>query len=78
MAAAFADKLLAGAQQGTQLLRLGIRHKAAADQPVGQQIGQPGGVVDIGLAPRDVFDVPGIGQHQTNLAVAQNVPTGFQ
>src|SRR5215831_16225673 len=32
MAAAFASKLLAGAQQGTQLLRLRVRNKAAADQ----------------------------------------------
>ena len=74
MAAAFANELLAGAQQAAQFLRLGIRHKAAADQPVGHQIGQPGGVVDIGLAPRDVLDMPGIRQHQGQIAVAQNMP----
>jgi hypothetical protein len=74
MAASFANKLLAGAQQAAQFLGLGIRHEAAADQPVGHQIGQPSGVIDIGLAPRDVLDVSGIGQHQGKIAVAQNVP----
>jgi len=74
MAASFANELLAGTQQAAQFLCLGIRHKAAADQPMGHQIGQPGGVVDIGLAPRNVLDVPGIDQHQGKIVVAQNVP----
>jgi hypothetical protein len=74
MAAPFAHELLAGTQQSAQLLRRGIRHKAAADQPMRHQIGQPGGIVDIGLASRDVLNVPGIGQYQGKIAVAQNVP----
>ena len=74
MAASLTNELLAGAQQAAQFLRLGVRHEAAADQAMGYQIGQPGGVVDIGLAPRHVLDVPGIGQHQGEIAVAQNVP----
>jgi hypothetical protein len=32
MAAAFANEFFAGAQQAAQFLRLGIGHKAAADQ----------------------------------------------
>jgi len=50
MAAGLPHQLLAGAQQVAHLLGLLIRHKAAADQTVGQQIGQPGGVVDVGPA----------------------------
>ena len=43
-----------------------------------QQIGQPSRVVDVGLAARDVLHVCGIGEHQRERAVGQNVPTGFQ
>ena len=39
-----------------------------------QQIGQPSRVVDVGLAARDVLHVCGIGEHQRERAVGQNVP----
>ena len=64
MAAALPHQLLAGAQQVAHLLSLLIRHKAAADQAVRQQIGQPGGVVHVGLAPRHILDVRRVRQHQ--------------
>ena len=38
------------------------------------QLGQPRGVVNVGLAPRHIFDVAGIGQHQFELAVGENMP----
>jgi hypothetical protein len=61
-----------------QFLGLLIRHKTAADQAMGQQIGEPGGVIHIGLAPRHILDVRRDRQHQLNIAVAQDVHTGFQ
>jgi len=64
MAAALPHQLLAGAQQVAHLLSLLIRHKAAADQAVRQQIGQPGGVVHVGLAPRHILDVRRVREHQ--------------
>ena len=57
MAAALAHQLLAGAQQVAHLLGLLIRHETAADQAVRHKIGQPGGVIHVGLAPRHVLDV---------------------
>ena len=60
------------------LLGLFVRHEAASDQPMGHQIGQPGGVVDVGLAARHVLDMGRVRQHQLELAVTQNMPTGFQ
>jgi hypothetical protein len=74
MAAALPHQLLAGAQQVAHLLGLLIRHKAAADQAMRQQIGQPGGVIHVGLAPRHVLDVCGVRQHQGEIAVAQDMP----
>ena len=38
------------------------------------QIGQPGGVVHIGLAPRHVLDMGGVGQYLFELTIRQNVP----
>jgi hypothetical protein len=63
-----------GKLQIAHLLGLLIRHKATADQAMGQQIGQPGGVVDVGLAPRHVLNVCGVGQHQREIGVVQDVP----
>ena len=74
MAAALAHELLAGAQQIAHLLGWLVGHKAGLDQPMRHQIGQPDGVVDVGLAPRHVLDVGGVGQHQFELAVGENVP----
>jgi hypothetical protein len=39
-------------------------HKAAAQQPALQQLSQPGGVGDVGLAPGQVLHVPRIAQQQ--------------
>jgi hypothetical protein len=67
-------ELLTAAQQVAHLLGLLIRHKTTADQPVRQQFGQPGGIVDVGLAARHILDVRRIRQHQFELAVRENVP----
>jgi hypothetical protein len=74
MPAALAHQLLADAQQVAQLLGLRVRHKTALDQAVCQQIGQPSGIVHVGLAPRHIFDMRGVRQHQRKIAVAQDVP----
>ncbi len=74
MAAAFAHQLLAGAQQVAHLLGLLIGHETAADQAGCQKIGQPGGVVDVGLAPWHVLDMRCVRQHQGEIAVAQHMP----
>jgi hypothetical protein len=41
---------------------------------VRHQIGQPGGVVDVGLAPRHVLDVGGVGQRQLEFAIGEDMP----
>jgi hypothetical protein len=74
MAGPFAHQLLARPHKTAQLLRLAIRHEARPDQPVRLQIGQPLRVADIALAARHVLDVRRIGQHQLELAVAQDMP----
>ena len=76
MAAGLPHQLLAGAQQGAHLLGLLIRHKAAADQAVRQQIGQPSRVVHIGLAPGHVLDMRRVGQHEFEVAF-EHVPHGL-
>ena len=65
---ALAHELLARARQRAQLLHRRRRHEAGADQAVGQQIGQPHRVVDVGLAPGHVLHVRGVGQHQLEVA----------
>ena len=59
-----ADQLLAGAGQVAQRLHRRRRHEAGADQAVGQQVGQPHGVVHVGLAAGHVLDLRRVGQHQ--------------
>jgi hypothetical protein len=58
------DQLLAGAQQLTQFLDLLIRNKTAANQAVGQQVGDPRRIADIRLPTRNILDVSGIRQNQ--------------
>ena len=70
MAAALAHQLLAGAQQGAHFLGLAVRHETAPDQAVRQKIGEPGGIVHVGLAPRHVLDMRRVRQHQREIAVA--------
>ena len=83
MACLLSRQLLAGPQQGPQFLECLVRDKAAADQAARHQIGDPGGVVDVGppgqvpegmLAAGDIFDVRGIRNQQLEVAVAQDVP----
>src|SRR3954470_13891535 len=57
-----------------QHLRLGIWHEAAADQAMGQEIGQPGRIIDVGFAARHVLDVPGVRQHQLKISVTEDMP----
>ncbi len=74
VAASLANKLLTRAQQIAQNLGLGIRHEAAPDQTMGNKICQPSGIVDLGLAARNVLDVFGVRQHQRKIAITQDVP----
>jgi hypothetical protein len=41
---------------------------------MGQKIGQPGRVIDVGLAARHVLDMLGVCQHQLKIAIAEDVP----
>ncbi len=74
MAAALAHQLLAGAQQGAHLLGLLVRHETTSDQAMRQKVGEPSGIVHVGLAPGHVLDVRRVRQHQREIAVAQDVP----
>ena len=47
-----------------QFLNRGRRHEAAPNQPVRQQVRDPGRVVPVALAARDVSDMLGVGEHQ--------------
>ena len=71
-----ADQLLAGAQQGSQLLCRRARDEARADQPMREQIGQPERVGDIDLAAGHV--VRGIGQDERELSFGEHSQTGRQ
>ncbi|MCY1533178.1 hypothetical protein D9M68_684910 [compost metagenome] len=68
-----AHELLAGAREIAQLLGGGRWHEARSDQAVGEQIGNPHRVVDVGLAAGHVADVLGVGQHQLEVAL-EDVP----
>ena len=74
MAGLLAHELLAGAQQGAQLLGRRLRHEARADQAVRQQVGQPDRIGDIGLAAGHVLDVGGVGQDQREVAIGEDMP----
>src|ERR1700716_665848 len=67
-----ADQLLACPRQRTKLLNLLIRDKASLDQPTGQQVGDPGRVVHVGLAPGDILDVRGVRDNQLENALAED------
>jgi hypothetical protein len=69
-----AHQLLAGAQQAAQLLGRGVGHEARPDQAVGVEIGQPGGIVHVALAPRHRLDLGRVGEHQGEAGGVQDVP----
>ncbi len=48
-------------------------HERAPDQPMRPELGQPRGVGNVGLAPRQVLHVPGIDQQHLERAVLQQV-----
>ena len=70
-----ADQLLAGPRQVAQLLNRGRRHEAAPNQPVRQQVGNPGRVLPVALAARNVADVLRVGEHERERGfVFEDVP----
>ena len=54
------------------------RHEASPQQAALQQLGEPGRVRGVGLAPGQVLDVAGVDQHQLEPRPLQRVPPGFQ
>jgi hypothetical protein len=74
VAGAFTHHLLACTQQVAHLLGRLAGHEAGPDQSMGHQVGQPHGVVHIGLASRHVLDMGRVGKNQLELAVGENVP----
>ena len=49
-------------------------HEAAAQQAVLEQLGQPGGVTHVGLAPGQDLDVAGVDQQQLEAPLLEDVP----
>ncbi len=73
LAGALGDLRLAVAGQLAQrALRFG-RHEAAAQQASLLQLGQPGGVADVGLAARHLLDVARVDQQQLEV-ILEDVP----
>lgn len=71
--AALAHQLLAGAGEVAELLDGGGRDEARVDESVGEEIGDPGGVVHIALATGDVADLLGVPEQEGGVAF-QDVP----
>ena len=63
VAGAFTHHLLACTQQVAHLLGRLVGHETGPDQSMGHQIGQPCGVVDVGLTARHVLDVRRVSQN---------------
>ena len=57
--------------------RLVIRYEARPDQPVGDKLGEPHGVVDVSLAARHILHMRGIRQNQYELAIIEDMPDRF-
>src|SRR5690349_2260051 len=70
---ALAHELLAGTHERSQVLHRRGWYKTGANQAMGQKIGEPHGVVDVGLAPGYVLDVGGVGQQHLEMSV-EDVP----
>ena len=64
-------------RQVAQLADRRGRHEAGREQAVLQQLGDPLGVLDVGLAARDLLDVVGVDQDQLE-AASRRCQTGFQ
>ena len=60
-------QLAAVAQQLAQLPQRRRRHEALGDQAVADQIGDPLGILHIGLATRHVADVPGVADDEVEM-----------
>jgi len=71
------DEPLAVAGQVPQLANGRRGHEAAPQQPVLQQLGQPGRVANIGLAAGQELDVAGVDQQQLQPALLQHIPDGL-
>ena len=70
VAGLLAGQLLAGTGEVAQRLFRHRRHKARPDKTMGQQIGQPRGVIHVGFAPRHGFAGPPAWQLKPHLAKA--------
>jgi hypothetical protein len=71
------DQPLAVAGEIPQLADGRRRHEAAPQQPMLQQLRQPGRVTDIGLAARQDLDVAGVDQQQLEACLLQDLPDGL-
>ena len=71
------DQPLAVAGEIPQLADGRRRHEAAPQQPTLQQLSQPGGIADVGLAAGQEFDVAGVDQQQLQPAFLQHLPDRF-
>jgi hypothetical protein len=60
-------------QQFPQLAELRRRHEARPDQAVAQQLAQPLGILDVGLAPRHVADVLGVADNDLDVPFQNRV-----
>jgi hypothetical protein len=66
-------QLAAVAQQLAQLPQRPGRHEALGDQPVPDQIGDPLGILHVGLAPRHIADVPGVADDQLEMPLQDGI-----
>jgi hypothetical protein len=71
------DQPLAVADKIPQLADGRRRHEAAPQQPMLQQLRQPGRVTDIGLAAGEDLDVPGVDQQQLEAPPLKDIPDGL-
>jgi hypothetical protein len=71
------DQPLAVAGQVPQLADGRRRHEAAPQQPVLQQLAQPGRVAHVGLAAGQDLHVPGVDQQQLEAPLFQHIPDGL-
>jgi hypothetical protein len=68
-----ASELLTCSREVADLLDRCWRHKAAADQPVGEQVSKPHRIVHVRLAPGNVLDVLRVRKHELE-RILEHVP----